>query len=377
LNRTLRVWIANLALSLVAVLLTLAAFEVGLRLFMPQKLYRFPRGLFCNLADRVYGLKPGFRGMIKNPEYRTAIRINSLGLRGAEVGSKGPRLTRILVLGDSFVSAFNVDEQETFVAVLENGLRRSGEGPIEVVNAGTPGYGTWHEIRTLRALFERIRPDLVVLCVYLGNDLQDNLTPRSAVVRDGFLVGRRKSGGILPDGLRSWLQRHSMSYVFFWDAWDRVRPWFGMQAVDPLEHFKAIVSRRPDRSIQEAVRISQALMAEMASFANDNRLALTVMLIPDEMQVYPQRFREQLARAGEDFSDFDLDLPGKSWSEMALKLGVPILDLLPIFRAHAVRGAPSLYMSLDGHLSRAGNRLTGETIRDALLPLLAAHRETP
>src|SRR4029077_10465501 len=113
----------------------------------------------------------------------THLRINSLGFRGPDPVPKRPGVSRVLVLGDSFVSAFNMEEKDTFVSVLESLLRNSHVPDVEVINAGTPGYGTWHEVQSLRDLSGVVQPDLGVLCVYLGNDLEDNLAPKAAVVQ--------------------------------------------------------------------------------------------------------------------------------------------------------------------------------------------------
>jgi hypothetical protein len=365
-------WGLNLALLSGAILLTLGGFELGLRLFLPQKTYRFPRGLFRNEPDRVYGLTPGFRGEMHNPEYRTRIRINSLGFRGEELKPKQPGATRLLVIGDSFVSAFNVEENETFVSVLREGLQRDARGGmVEVINAGTPGYGTWHELQVLRDLRGAVQPDLLVLCVYLGNDHDDNLAPRDEVIRDGLVVERDSVRGILPIPVRSWLQRNSMTYVFLWNSWSQIRPLFGRARFDPLLYFKDIVARKSAPRVEEAYRVTRDILIQMTALARQNHLPILMVMIPEELQVYPERFHQRLRAEELDSSDFDLELPNRRWSEMARGLDLPVLDLLPIFRSHT-RG-PHLYMSLDGHLSVLGNRIAGEAIRDAVRPLLASY----
>lgn len=363
-------WLPNLALLCVTLVLTLGAVEIGLRLALPQKIYRFPCGLFVNLPDRVYGLAPGFVGVMRSPE--THVRINSLGFRGPEPTPKRPGARRILVLGDSFVSALNVEEKDTFVALLEESLLRESQGTrMDVINAGTPGYGTWHELRALQDLADLVRPDLAVLCVYLGNDLGDNLSPKSSMVQDGFLVNRQKGSGILPYGIRSWLQRNSMTYVLVWNAWDQVRPLFGVRSIDSLAPFKAIVSKRSDEVVDKAYDVSRSILVEAARYAGERRLPLLMVLIPDEMQVYPGPFFEQIRAQGLDPSDYDLDLPGRRWAEIARATGLPVLDLLPVFRAHGQ--GPHLYMEVEGHLSATGNRVTAEAIKEAVGSLLTQH----
>src|SRR5437773_4208431 len=138
-NRSVRAWGANLLLVAASVLVTLGGLEIALRLFLPQKLYRYPRGLFREDPDLVFTLTPGYHARLQNPEYTTDIRINSLGLRGSEVGAKDSGTLRILGLGDSFTSALNVQEEQTFLAASEAYMQKALDGRrVEVINAGIP-----------------------------------------------------------------------------------------------------------------------------------------------------------------------------------------------------------------------------------------------
>lgn len=372
-NRRVSAWGGNLLLALASIAVTLAGFEVALRCFLPQKLYRFPAGLFRNDPDLVFALNPGFQGMLANPEYRTHVRIDDLGLRGPDIGPASRESMRLLGLGDSFVSAFNVEEAETFLAVAGAALGRGTAGRrVEVINAGTPNYGTWHELRVLRKLAPRLEPDAAVLCVYVGNDLENNLNPQEARVEGGLLVERRHRPGILPYPLRSWLQRNSMTYVFLWNAWNQIRPWFGRTETDPLRADKDLVSIEAPGYVEEGYRVSGDLLRQVREEAARRGMPLLVVLIPTEFQVYPERFARMLRQRGENPLRFDLELPSRRWKDLAREAGLPLLDLLPIFRSHA--SGPYLYMTLDGHLTVEGNRVAGEAIAAALLPTLRPDR---
>jgi hypothetical protein len=359
----------NLVLVLVSVAATLVVFEVALRHFLPQKLYRFPSGLFRNDPDLVFALNPGFEGTLANPEYTTHVRIDTLGLRGPEVGPKSPGALRVLGVGDSFVSAFNAEEADTFLSVAGATLGKSLPGTrVEVINAGTPNYGTWHELRLFRRVAPELKPDAAFLCVYVGNDLENNLNPGQAVVKDGLLVERQHSSGILPYPIRSWLQLNSMAYVFLWNAWNQVRPWFGKPESNPLHAEEDLVSPEAPPYVEEGYRISGDLFRQFREETASRGIPLLVVLIPTEFQVYPGRFEKVVRHQGADLAQFDLDLPSKRWTGLAHAAGLPVLDLLPFFRARA--SGPYLYMSLDGHLTVEGNRLAGEAIAAALLPIL-------
>jgi hypothetical protein len=351
-----------------AVLLTLIGFEAALRFVLPQKLYRFPPGMFVNDPDVVFRLSPGFRGVLENPEYVTHFRINSLGLRGGEPAPRQPGETRILALGDSFVSALNVEEDRTFLAVAESALRKSlGISKIEIINGGTPNYGTWHELRLFRRLAGSLNPDAVLLCVYVGNDVENNLAPRVAVVRDGLLVERQAQRGILPYAMRSWLQRNSMAYVFLWNAWNHLRPRIGFTGSDTLRPEKELVTPGSPY-MAKGYEMTEELLSQFREATASRRTPLFLALIPAEFQVYPERFEATVRKQGLDPSSLDLDLPQRRWGEILSRLSLPFVDLLPEFRSQ--HGGPYLYMSLDGHLSIEGNRLAGEAIGRSLASFL-------
>jgi lysophospholipase L1-like esterase len=112
---------------------------------------------------------PGADGVFDHPRFRINVHINSKGLRDREHAyERSPGTQRILVIGDSFVWGYGVEQRETFPKLLEARLPR-----VEVINAGVAGYGTDQELLWLRSEGVRYRPDLVVL-VMCGNDDDEN-----------------------------------------------------------------------------------------------------------------------------------------------------------------------------------------------------------
>lgn len=365
-----RTWLGNGLVLLAAVGATAAGFELILRIALPQKLYRYPHDLFREDQEIGFVLHPGFSGDLRTPEFRTRLEINSLGFRNAELSPKPAGVSRVLVVGDSFVSALNVASEETFVSVAGRVLeQRLGAHRAELVNAGTPNYGTWHELKVLRRYAGSLAIDFAVLCVFVGNDLEDNLRPLGATVRGGYLVERQPGSGQLPRPVRAWLQRHSMAYVFLWNAYDRVRDSISGQTSNPLGRFGPLLTTSGDAQSQDAYRQSGELLREAKDFLAGLGIPLVVVIIPQELQVYPEKFASLAARIPGRDAGYDLTLPNRRWAGIAESLGLPTVDLLPVLRAR--NDGPPLYMRLDGHLTVAGNRVAGEALAAVLMPLLA------
>jgi hypothetical protein len=79
-------------------------------------------------------------------EYEVVFHVNSRGLRGPERDyRKPPSVTRVLLLGNSFVEGYTVGKEALVSTVLEARLNASSGSPYEVINGGTHGYGTDQE----------------------------------------------------------------------------------------------------------------------------------------------------------------------------------------------------------------------------------------
>jgi len=108
-------------------------------------------------------------------EFETPIRINSLGLRGAELEALRSGERRILFLGDSVVAGFEVREEETFVARTGRELERRLGAPLQALNGGVRGYGTDQSLLYFRSRGRSLRPSLVVY-FHSPNDSRNNMT---------------------------------------------------------------------------------------------------------------------------------------------------------------------------------------------------------
>jgi hypothetical protein len=83
-----------------------------------------------------------------------------------------------MVLGDSFVSNVEVGADQVFTRVMEQRL-----ADTEVLNFGVNGYGQVQEYLLLERWFDRVRPDVVVVVIYLRNDFEDNVDEKWTYAR--------------------------------------------------------------------------------------------------------------------------------------------------------------------------------------------------
>lgn len=182
-RRRLRGLLIRLAAVALATLVCLVILEVGFRLAGYEPIYRAyskPELFWRHDSLLGWSQQPGSADTFVGPrpfpvEFRTPVRINSIGLRGDELAPLPPGGKRVLVLGDSFVAGFEVPEDKTYSAVLQTQLSEALGVPVQVVNAGVRGYGTDQAYLYYRERARQLQPDLVVLHE-TRNDPEDNTT---------------------------------------------------------------------------------------------------------------------------------------------------------------------------------------------------------
>jgi hypothetical protein len=134
------------------------------------------------LDDRVlYKLVPGSRwryfldptDLGPGDHASVLVKVDAHGFRGDGL-SESKRGRRVVVYGDSFVEAEFTATPATFVAQLGDRLRETrGEAALEVINAGVAGYGPDQVALRIEDEVGPLAPDLVVVCVFAGNDFGD------------------------------------------------------------------------------------------------------------------------------------------------------------------------------------------------------------
>lgn len=165
-----RLWLGRVISVALAVLGAVLVGELAFRVFWLKQLTIRAGIEHPHFHHR---LKPYEPYAFTSAEFNAATRTNRYGLRGPDPAvPKPPGVIRVLMLGDSFTFGFPVQDQETFCALIEQGLRTRGY-PVEVINGGVSGASPTLHYIALRDQFLDFEPDLVILWYDLG-DLQED-----------------------------------------------------------------------------------------------------------------------------------------------------------------------------------------------------------
>lgn len=93
------------------------------------------------------------------------VEINNIGFHGPDVViPKNSNVFRIVILGNSFVEAEQVQTEDMFTTLLQEKLNEvaTGEKTFEVIPIGFSGNGTYLNMLYYKLLVDRLEPDLVI-----------------------------------------------------------------------------------------------------------------------------------------------------------------------------------------------------------------------
>lgn len=315
-------------------------------------------------------------------------RANSRGYVDEEFAAQRALPRRVVSIGDSF-SIGVVPHVFHYTTVAEQLL-----GDTEILNLGVPGIGPAQYLLLLEREGLELAPDLVVVALFAGNDLEQYAPPSPAagwpwMQRDRvmlFLVAQRlqairrerEHSGVALSELDRRLGRELQAGLDAKDL-ERELPHLLDPELEPAsyspERFASIeTSRARLLGLPSQAEYSRLLAQLDALLATAGKVPLAFVLIPDEFQVDDALWAQVQVAAGpeplerERFQRIVLD-----W---ARERGVPALDLLPELRAVPPwrDGRPHLYQLRDTHFNRRGNRAAGEALARFLasLPLAPA-----
>jgi lysophospholipase L1-like esterase len=302
------------------------------------------------------------------------ITVNSRGFNDPEPpGAKPDGEQRVVFVGDSFTFGV-LGHDKVFPQVTAALLNQAGR-PVRAVSLGVGASGPQEYLRVLQNEAPPLAPDLVVVTVYLGNDIaQANLRYRTllyagqpAMMPDPF--------GLTPsvDGLYTLrVSRRALRAVR-----DRLGdPCQGGidVATDPdlnqflrrTYEFEADVFHRPPIGpAADGLADLDRLFGAYRDAAAAMRARLLVVLAPSQLQVTPRIRAKVLACTGQDEAAYDFAGMSPRVAAMLERRGIEHLDLTPVFAA--ATSAEPLYHTLDTHWNEAGNRLAAEAIARKLI----------
>lgn len=343
--------------------------EVLLRLFWPQEL-----GTWIYTRD---GITTHFSNMKQySNKFGHYIETNSAGMRDREHAvAKAPGQFRILVLGDSFMEAYQVQFQDSFVSLLENGLQAAVGDNVEVINGSVSGWGTDDELTYLVRQGLQYKPDLILVAMTIHNDISDNLMEEYHTFRGGRLEERPIAfmpwASYIILKVKEFLNANLHLYRLVFQA--SKAQWISEQGKVLESHVGGLLRKVPPERIRMGWDMTEALFAKLVSIGRERGAAVSVILLPLSVQVYPEGLDSFLKWNGLQREEIDLGRPQQLMTKMGQKLDFAVLDLLPVFRAEKESCRCELFVKNDGHWNERGHAIAAIYTVEQLLARRIVH----
>jgi len=225
-------------------------------------------------------------------ENQNRVYYNNIGFHDRNRTNKASSDKRIVIIGDSFVEGAAVPINATFTRQAETLLSKK-QLQTEVINAGTSGSNTGFQYNLWKNYLKSfIDIDILVLCLYLGDDLAQNhpvLLKRYlkrpaddlifSIQESGEVQIPKKKDSIILCSIRS-LTHHSRILFFLYEKLARIKKSFQKKSVRKTP----VPLTRKDESLEpywdESIRGTQTLIKQWRRESEKEGVRFALMVIP-------------------------------------------------------------------------------------------------
>lgn len=358
---------ARASLAVVSTLVSgLAAFWIWWGFLAPAPNYITGIGVIHGGAievDETVGTSPrkstvvqGHMGPLLGDEVEVFRHQNNLSLiREDDLHGEltGPR---ILVLGDSHMMGI-LNTSDNATTLLEERLRKEpGMSGALVLNAACHDYTLYQYVLRYRTLSERLKPDLILVVVFMGNDflgLEDTRRPHLDDTGQERPISDNAPPETTTKRMRELeLDKPGTLIGLFW------------QGLNQAYYFHQRSERLPFIK-KKTTRALQLLKAE----AKQSEADLMIVMLPSFDLVMPEKVRILNNKRVLEAVDSGLQGQFYAWFRTALQSeSIDYIDLLPALRKD---GRQELFSS-DLHLWIPGHRLLAAAVGERVLDCLRA-----
>jgi hypothetical protein len=353
-------WWFYILVPVVSGILTVSFIELALVLLFPVPFSIESNMYFSPNEFTGYMLEPDSIGYFQN---KIIAQTNAYGHRDEMVSLTKPKdVFRILVLGDSFTVGSNVTQEETYAEVLEKLLNQYSSSHVEVINSGVGGWDPFQYAQYYEHYAWKFSPDMILIGFFVGNDAYSQI--KDVAHTPTAILGRRVSREATAKPfihLKVFLYNNFNIARLVYNTGpikrnfkrrscsDFTSQYLSIQRNRLSNHFRR--TRRREQLAQNGVYQIQRIM----KIAERESIALGVILIPDENQINLDLQASIITEV--ERGQYDFDMPQSMLRDMFTGLNIPVIDLLPYFRADS----RCLYMN-DTHWTPTGHALASEVI---------------
>jgi len=378
-RRGFRWWIFQLAVFLSAIIVALICLETGFRLARRGEIGFDRLGWDADTQSGKSG-----RIYEKTPEFEFSTTINQLGFRGSEISESKPSDSkRVLILGDSFVFGWGVNDDQIFTTHLARELQKSPQR-YQIINTAGGSLSPLVYYVRVKNRYLRLKPDVVLMFLNYADVREDYLFKRN-IIRDshGDIADLNPlyTNGKLDTW--KWLRSKSEFLSFTYNKFNRT-----LRRIQILGFWRYIEATLKGERIRDAMfdedntagRAMEAIeydgyfmlrdytraelirkylsettdyIARTQELLKQQGASLTLILLPNGVQVGPEQWSKGRQRWGFDEGRiYENPLMVNELKSFAKKIGVGFVNLTDAFKKN---NSQQLFYDRDGHFTSAGH----------------------
>lgn len=371
----LRKIVGRLSLVVASTAFILLLLEVFIRLFLPQQLVQLRPDIWIPADTFGWRHAPNADTTINTGEREVRFTTDAQGHRvsGKNTDEGG---YRILALGDSFLAGLQVEYQWTIPALLEKALSGQMKRKVVVVNTGVNRWGPSHYLLEARRELARARHDLVLVFLFVGNDIvmdrHESFPPKRPIFTHSFRAPRNLSSEELIRAIaypvNDFLERHSHLFVLVKNRTWHLLMRMGLSA----RRFYGVLLR--SRAGSKRWEVTTSLCRDIRGLAAAHGIQTLFVLLPANIQVDKDLAYRYAGALGLSPDSIDLDQPSRLLKEKFSVWGLKLLDTTHMLREARTGGLRDIFGETDPHLGPVGHELVVRYIRPTVVDLLS-HRQ--
>lgn len=310
-------------------------------------------------------LNPGWSGNHHHYDYEASYTINTDGFRNQNISRVDE--PSYSVIGDSFTFGLGVDDDETFVSIMnKKNSDNSTEIHDSILNYGVPGYSTDQQLILTNELIVKNRISKhVVLVLYLGNDIFDNMRAYPLQADHGKpyykLIENEKIGQelalqntpvpLVPKSAAARKDTISDIVLGKSDRNGATINWLSQLEISRrlglFQRDLILTDDEMQTRFADSLKLLTALLDELSNVVNQNNGTLTMALLPG------RSFVELPVSLSAQYQEF---FRQKIVDSIGGKTSIKVIDLASHLRDLHDSGIDGLYFPNEGHLSKLGHQ---------------------
>ena len=352
----------ELALVVISIGVGIVVSEFLLRIFLSQvsshdKMFEYDPWLGWKFIANAKG-EITYPGGVRN-----FVEINAMGFR--DHAPSPDKEKKLMVLGDSFVSNISVKDNEVFTEIMEDELSE-----YDVLNFGVNGYGQVQEYLLAEQWIRNIKPEIIILMLYVQNDFTDNVGAYWSYSRPYASLESKDSVLVIHPQLKNQRSDTRDTLGIFSESHLNILINRGLNnllgetpAYTPEDFYSC---QWPNSEKQESMfRITGKLLVKISNLGMENDVPVVFALAPSIIQVEDDLWRSLTAKERAAKMNCVRTAPNDRLMQFARDNNLLMLDLLPVFLAESKKNV-KLYHPVEQHWTKEGNRVVADALLDFL-----------